>query len=134
MALTPKQEKFCHLYIETGNASEAYRQAYNAARMTEKSIGNRASELLQHRGIKGRVAVLQAEHRKAHDVTVESMAKEFADLARQSVESGQFGPAVAATKERAKLFGLYEQDNKQKQAVLNVVDAIRAADREAKCS
>ncbi|SQE31532.1 Terminase small subunit [Mannheimia haemolytica] len=26
--LTPKQEAFCLAYIETGNASEAYRQAY----------------------------------------------------------------------------------------------------------
>ena len=26
--LTPKQEKFCQVFIETGNASEAYRQAY----------------------------------------------------------------------------------------------------------
>ena len=27
--LTPKQEKFCQLYVELGNASDAYRQAYN---------------------------------------------------------------------------------------------------------
>ena len=26
--LTPKQEAFCRAYVETGNASEAYRQAY----------------------------------------------------------------------------------------------------------
>ena len=30
--LTPKQEKFCQKYIEMGNASEAYRQAYNASK------------------------------------------------------------------------------------------------------
>ena len=28
--LTQKQENFCLAYIETGNASEAYRKAYNA--------------------------------------------------------------------------------------------------------
>lgn len=28
--MTPKQDKFCMLYIELGNASEAYRQSYNA--------------------------------------------------------------------------------------------------------
>jgi len=29
MGLTPKQEKFANLYVELGNASEAYRQAYD---------------------------------------------------------------------------------------------------------
>ena len=31
--LTPKQEGFCQNYIETGNASEAYRLNYNAQNM-----------------------------------------------------------------------------------------------------
>jgi len=30
MTLTPKQEKFAQLYVEIGNASEAYRQAYDS--------------------------------------------------------------------------------------------------------
>ncbi|MFC2352929.1 terminase small subunit [Eikenella halliae] len=30
--MTPKQERFVGLYVETGNASEAYRQAYNAGK------------------------------------------------------------------------------------------------------
>lgn len=30
--LTPKQEKFCQLYIELGNASEAYRQSYDCSK------------------------------------------------------------------------------------------------------
>jgi len=33
MKLTIKQEKFCNLYIELGNASEAYRQSYNCEKM-----------------------------------------------------------------------------------------------------
>ena len=33
--LTPKQESFCLAYIETGNASEAYRQAYDVGPKTK---------------------------------------------------------------------------------------------------
>ena len=36
--LTPKQEAFVLAYIETGNASEAYRRAYNAENMSERSF------------------------------------------------------------------------------------------------
>ena len=33
--MTPKQEQFTRLYVETGNASEAYRQAYNTDNMEQ---------------------------------------------------------------------------------------------------
>ena len=46
--LTPKQEGFCLSYIETGNASEAYRRNYNAENMAEATINSRAYELLQN--------------------------------------------------------------------------------------
>lgn len=36
--LTPKQETFCLAYIETGNASEAYRQAYDAENMKPDTV------------------------------------------------------------------------------------------------
>lgn len=47
MRLTPKQEKFCLVYLETGNASEAYRQAYSTRRMSENSIYVEASKKLK---------------------------------------------------------------------------------------
>ena len=36
--MTPKQEKFCQLYVELGNASEAYRQAYDASKMHAPTV------------------------------------------------------------------------------------------------
>ncbi|MBP5100386.1 terminase small subunit, partial [Pseudomonas protegens] len=53
MALTPKQEAFCLAYLKTGNASEAYRQAYSAANMKPETINNKASDLLK----KGEIGV-----------------------------------------------------------------------------
>ena len=44
--LTQKQTNFCYAYLKTGNASEAYRQAYNAKKMKTNVIANKASLLL----------------------------------------------------------------------------------------
>lgn len=51
--LTPKQAAFVRAYLETGNASEAYRRAYNASNMKPEVIKVKASELLKN----GNVAV-----------------------------------------------------------------------------
>ena len=41
--LTPKQENFCLAYLETSNASEAYRRAYDSENMKPESINVNAS-------------------------------------------------------------------------------------------
>jgi phage terminase small subunit len=41
--LTQRQETFCLAYIETRNASEAYRRAYNAGKMKPATVNKRAS-------------------------------------------------------------------------------------------
>jgi phage terminase small subunit len=58
MALTPKQEAFCLAYLKTGNASEAYRQAYNAANMKPETINNKASALIKKGEIGARITEL----------------------------------------------------------------------------
>lgn len=59
--LTLKQEAFVAAYIETGNASEAYRRAYDVSPDCKpNTIEKRACELLQNGKVAGRVAELQA--------------------------------------------------------------------------
>ena len=53
--LTPKQEAFCLAYLETGNASEAYRRSYDAKNMTDKSINEKASQILSQVKIRSRI-------------------------------------------------------------------------------
>lgn len=60
MSLTIKQEKFVLAYLETGNASEAYRRAYNCAKMSDKSVWENASKLLADAKVAPRVAELRA--------------------------------------------------------------------------
>lgn len=57
--LTPKQEAFVHAYLETSNATEAYRRAYDAENMAEATINVKASELLKNGKVSVRLHELQ---------------------------------------------------------------------------
>lgn len=59
--LTPKQDAFVVAYLETGNASEAYRRAYDVRNMKPATINNSAWELMKHPVISARLA----QHRDA---------------------------------------------------------------------
>ncbi|MDR0805958.1 MAG: terminase small subunit [Enterobacteriaceae bacterium] len=111
MALTIKQEAFCQAYIETGNASEAYRIAYVADKMKLESIHRKASALLNHGKITARVNELQSEIKKRHNVTVDSLLSELEEARKAALtaETPQSSAAVAATMGKAKLVGLDKQ-------------------------
>jgi len=69
------------VYVETGNASEAYRQAYDTAARSTKSLNMVASRQLDHSGIALRINELKARQLKRHDVTIERVVNEYRKLA-----------------------------------------------------
>jgi phage terminase small subunit len=79
--LTPKQEAFCQRYIETGNASEAYRLSYNAARMKPETVNRKAFDVLANGNIAARLDELRAHHMRRHEVTVDRIVSELAKIA-----------------------------------------------------
>ena len=62
--LTIKQEKFVLKYLECGNASEAYRFAYNCSKMSDNTIYNKASKLLNKGEIRARLDYLKTTSQK----------------------------------------------------------------------
>jgi phage terminase small subunit len=108
MKLTVKQEAFCLAYIETGNASEAYRRTYDVQDMKPESINRKAKELIDNGKITARVAELQQSLVKRHEVTVDSLMLELeeARMAAMGASNPQSAAAVAATMGKAKLAGL----------------------------
>lgn len=78
--LTPKQDAFCRFYIETGNASEAYRRAYDAKAMKSTAIQSNAKNLLRKTPIARRVDELRAGLNKRHEVTVDRAMQELAKI------------------------------------------------------
>ena len=111
MALTQKQENFCLKYVETGNASEAYRFAYNAENMKPESVQVSACRLLDKANVKLRVRELKAEHAERHRITVDDLIAELeeARIAALAAETVQSSAAVGATMGKAKLLGLDKQ-------------------------
>jgi phage terminase small subunit len=109
--LTPKQEAFCLAYVETGNASEAYRRAYSAERMKPDVIAVKASELLKNGKVTVRVQELQGDIQKRHEITVDDLIAELeeARVAAFSAQTPQTSAAVAATMGKAKLLGFLKE-------------------------
>ena len=85
MKLTPKQEKFCNLYVELGNASDAYRGAYSCSRMKSTTINGKAYNLLKKGHIGARVKELQTELKKRSDYKKEDALKSLADIANANI-------------------------------------------------
>lgn len=66
ITLTPKQEKFCqNVGIKKMTYSDAYRNSYNAGNMMDKTINERASELMADSKISERVKELSGKSTEA---------------------------------------------------------------------
>ena len=106
--LKPNEEKFAQSFVETGNASEAYRTAYKADKMSDNAIYVEACRVKDRPRVSLRIKELQDEIKKRHSVTVDSLLAELEE-ARQAAlgaETPQSSAAVAATMGKAKLTGL----------------------------
>lgn len=112
MSLTPKQEAFCLAYLETGNASEAYRRAYNAANMSDPVVHNKASGLLAKGEVRVRLEELRSAAVKRHNITLDDLLRELEEARTKALncESPQSSAAVSATMGKAKLLGLDRPD------------------------
>ena len=112
--LTPKQESFFFFFIELGNASEAYRQSYDADSMNENTVHRNASALLDNNKVATRLEQIRKEHAMRHNITVDSLLIELEEARKTALDAGkleklQVAAAVSATMGKAKLLGLDKQ-------------------------
>lgn len=107
--LTAKQENFCLAYLETGNASEAYRRAYSAQKMKPETVNNKAHSLLKKGEIGARLDELRAPVRNRAQLTLESHLQRLAELSAKAEEDKQFSAAITAETNRGKAAGLYTE-------------------------
>jgi len=76
--LTPKQRKFAEEYVNTGNASEAYRRAYDVGPDTKlETIATKASHLLAEYNISTRVSELQKKEADDFQITRKEVAEGY---------------------------------------------------------
>jgi phage terminase small subunit len=109
MKLTIKQEKFCNLYIELGNASEAYRQSYNCQKMKDETVNRTANALLNDRKITARIDELREELAKRHDITKDTLITELEEARQIAKETAKAASMVSATMGKARILGLDKQ-------------------------
>lgn len=105
--LTPKQESFCLAYLETGNASEAYRRSYNAGKMKPDSISRKAKELVDNGKIAARIEELRKPAEEKALITYESHLAKLQELRDAAMSAEQFSAAITAETNRGKAAGLY---------------------------
>lgn len=107
MKLTPKQEAFCLAYLKTGNASEAYRLAYNTEKMKPESVNRLAKAQMDNVKIASRLAELRKPAIEAAQMTLERHLADLKALRDKAAEAGQFSAAITAETNRGKAAGLY---------------------------
>ena len=107
--LTPKQEKFCHYYLETGSQSEAYRMAYDCKNSTDKTVNEMAHELYKNPKITARLEELQEGVREEAHITRMDLVRELQAALAMASQLNQPGPAVSSIKEMSRLLGFDKQ-------------------------
>ena len=119
MALTPKQEKFIEGVVAGMNLTDAYRAAYNCARMKPETVNNKAWELSRKGEIAARIEKARAEAAKkaqwSLDLAVERVRKlndeAVSDLEKDGLYKGS--PAVKALIESTALLNRMTGVDKQ---------------------
>lgn len=79
--LVINREKFCHYYIETGNASEAYRKAYPCSvNWKDGTVRKRAFDLLKNSDVASRLNELQVEACERFDMKKDDVLRFLASV------------------------------------------------------
>ena len=104
--LTPKQDDFCHKFLELKSASAAYRASYNAANSKPETVHRCATDLLNNPKIAARLDELRAGATKYTEITLEEGSTALRTALEMALESGQSSAATQAAMGLGKLGGL----------------------------
>lgn len=108
MSLTVKQEAFVKAFMETGNASQAYRTAYNAENMKDSAIHVSASQLLRNPKVALRLEQARESAQKRHDISIGKLTDMLVETYNLAMKESVEAPAAAVSAVLAigKLHGL----------------------------
>lgn len=104
--LTPKQEAFARKYVECGNATEAYRECYNAGSMSDDVLKVKAYEVKHNGNVAVTILKLQEAATERTLVTVASLTKELEEARKLAESIEQPSAMTGAIMGKAKLAGL----------------------------
>lgn len=140
MKLTLKQETFCREYISNGgNATQAYKKAYDCKKMKETTINNNAYKLLQNNEITTRLKELKKPLQEKFEYTMEQSFKKFNDLQELALKrisiTGMPNPdltnAIKCEENKAKLMGLYATEKVEVNSNVKKIFITKTDEKEA---
>ena len=104
--LTPKQAKFCLLFVQEGDTKTATECAILAG-YSEKRARIEASELRKHPGCTEYIRELRNQEEKKYEINLHKHLKRLDQLSRGAEDKGNWNAAVTAEKSRGQVGGLY---------------------------
>ena len=107
--LTPKQETFCLAYLETGNATEAYRRAYSPKTKSDTSLWRMAKAVMDNIKVKSRIAELREPAANCAKVTLTEHINTLQRLRDLAEKEAKFDAAIKAEMAIGKVSGLYTE-------------------------
>lgn len=110
--MTEKQSRFVAEYLKTGNASEAYRLAYDAGGMKPETVHKRASELLANGEVAGRVAAHRQASQERFQITLDSLTADLIEDRAAARAKDDRGTAITATRALMELHGFKTGERK----------------------
>jgi translation elongation factor EF-G len=85
-ALTHKREAFARLYVEHGDASKAYREAFpSSQKWKDESVWQKSSTLLKDVKVQSRVEELKSKRSQKLDISENRVIAEIAAIAFQDI-------------------------------------------------
>ena len=118
--ITQRQEVFCREYIKTGNATEAYKTAYNTEDSKPSTVHRLAKRALDNPKIISRIEEMRAPAVKKAQVTLEQHLNDLKEIRDMAIADRHFGSAVSAEIARGKAAGLYVE-KKDVQGTIEIV-------------
>ena len=104
--LTPKQIKFCLLFVQEGDTKTATQCAIEAG-YSENRAKQEASELRKHPGCMEYIRELRNQDEKKYEVNLHKHLKRLHQLSVGAEEKGNWNADVTAEKSRGQVAGLY---------------------------
>ena len=124
--LTPKQQRFAVEYVRCGNASDAYRAAYNTDSMAPSTIQNEAWRLTVHHEIAERIDELQLAHARTVSLEQIDVLVGLRELIDRASDAGQFGAVVRAWELLGRSIGMFSDRTDVRGVIQHVIRPLEA--------
>lgn len=109
-------------FVETGDASEAYRRSYSAENMLAATISSKACIVKAKGNVRARIDELMDELKDEYDLTMRDLLAQLEEARQLAASTSQPSSMIAATMGSAKLLGLDKPapDDDEKGQELNI--------------